>query len=165
MIETKWQTELCKLFRANGAYASKWSTPLQIGKPDLIVVDLHRTFFFECKRLVVPNMNNFKRTIELPPKQKETLDAINKAAGDIIAYWLIIVESVPYKKNFCKFILLSPLKAQHIVADVGSLIITSEDSKNCPIWANLICPTWALKYEGDPDADNPLDMLMNYQIE
>ena len=97
MIETAWQTELCKLFRSQGYYARKWASQWQKGVPDIIAVGCNQVYFFEVKRIVVKDLANFDKKLAVTPKQKVELTDLAKRCSHV--YVLIIVEKDGGRKD------------------------------------------------------------------
>ena len=94
MIETKWQTEICKVLNRHpdSYYAKKWASPdMNIGVPDLIIGSSGGFVrFTEVKRVVVSDLERFRRTVKISPKQQVELNRLAQAG--LWAQVLVIVE-------------------------------------------------------------------------
>jgi hypothetical protein len=80
--EIDFQTMIINSVRRDGGYGSKWSSSVQIGKPDLILVH-HRigSAFVEVKKEELGKLYTMSRELKVTPKQENELKMINDAGG------------------------------------------------------------------------------------
>jgi len=82
--EIDWQTKIIQCVRNQGGYGGKWSSSVQVGKPDLILrlPLLNETFLMEVKLFKdIAATGKFDRHIETTEKQREQLGLYEKAGG------------------------------------------------------------------------------------
>src|SRR5688500_3583550 len=82
--EVDWQYNIIKSARAQGGYGGKWSSSVQVGKPDLIlrVPGVTPGVLMEVKLLKnIPVSGVFDRQLDVTAKQREELRKHHEAEG------------------------------------------------------------------------------------
>ena len=92
VLETEWQRRICKRINVEGGYAKKWSSQYSVGVPDLIVIRFGATYFFEVKKIEVPDLDKpVSRKLGLTDRQHEEMRRIEEAEGRAWV-WLVVEE-------------------------------------------------------------------------
>lgn len=95
--ELEWQRRIVKSVKKQGGYASKWSTSLLVGKPDLIIAYMNSgpvhpfcsVTFMEVKLIKFPPIG-FKRLLPLENRQRHELGLLRavraRAVVGVVVY-------------------------------------------------------------------------------